>query len=64
MLTLVWDLVSAVTAALGAVAVHDHHDSAWLNWIIPITLLVIAVPVTRWYPQHVRERVHRAPPAA
>jgi uncharacterized membrane protein len=61
-LTTVWGLVFAITAVLGVLAVHDHGDSDWLDWIIPIALLVIAVRVTRWYPEHVHQRVHRDDP--
>ncbi|PWI44209.1 hypothetical protein [Streptomyces sp. ICBB 8177] len=55
-LTLMWGLVFAVTAVLGLVAIHDTVDSDWLNWVIPIALLVLAVKFTNWYPQHVRSQ--------
>jgi hypothetical protein len=61
-LTAMWGLVFAVSAVLGVFAVRDPHASDWLNWVIPIALLVIAVRVTRWYPEYVRERVHRPTP--
>jgi intracellular septation protein A len=54
MLTLVWGLMFAVCAVLGAVAQPDHGGSAWLNWIIPIALLVGAFKFTAWYPEHVK----------
>jgi hypothetical protein len=28
--------------------------SDWLNWVIPIALLVAAIRFTKWYPAHVR----------
>lgn len=60
-LTLVWGLVFAVTAVLGLVALRVAADSAaWLNWVIPIVLLVLAIRFTEWYPARVRERVHHA----
>lgn len=59
LLTLMWGLVFAITSVLGLVAVHDARDSDWLNWVIPIALLVIAIRVTRWYPEYVREQAQR-----
>lgn len=58
LLTTMWGLVFAIIAVLGVIAVHDRHDSDWLNWVVPIALLVVAVRVTRWYPDHVRARYH------
>lgn len=55
-LTLVWGLVFAVTALLGLIAVHTGSGSDWLNWIIPVVLLVLAVRFTEHYPDRVRER--------
>ncbi|WP_431948668.1 hypothetical protein [Actinacidiphila sp. bgisy167] len=59
-LTLVWGLVFAVTAVLGLVALRVAAGADWLNWVIPIVLLVLAIRFTEWYPARVRERVHRA----
>ncbi|MDX3093426.1 hypothetical protein PV417_02410 [Streptomyces sp. ME19-03-3] len=59
-LTLVWGLVFAVTAVLGLVALRVAAGTDWLNWVIPVALLVLAVRFTEWYPERVRERVHRA----
>ncbi|GAA2365520.1 hypothetical protein Cme02nite_31400 [Catellatospora methionotrophica] len=54
MLTLVWGLVFAACAVLGVLAQPDHGGSPWLNWIIPIALLVGAFKFTAWYPEHVK----------
>ncbi|MDX3239870.1 hypothetical protein PV392_30115 [Streptomyces sp. ME03-5709C] len=59
-LTLVWGLVFAVTAVLGLVALRVAAGTDWLNWVVPVALLVLAVRFTEWYPARVRERVHRA----
>ncbi|MFD3455006.1 hypothetical protein ACFWVC_22870 [Streptomyces sp. NPDC058691] len=58
-LTLVWGGVFLVTAVLGLVAVHVTAGTDWLNWVIPIALLVLAVRFTNWYPQYVHEQVHK-----
>jgi intracellular septation protein A len=55
-LTLVWGLAFAVCALLGVIAQHDRGGSAWLNWILPIVLLVGAFKFTSWYPDHVKDR--------
>ncbi|AZS83037.1 hypothetical protein ELQ87_01055 [Streptomyces griseoviridis] len=49
-LTSMWSAVFVVTAVLGLVAVHAGSGSDWLNWVIPIALLVIAVRFTERYP--------------
>ncbi|GIF99388.1 hypothetical protein [Catellatospora citrea] len=53
-LTLVWGLTFAVCAVLGMFAQPDHGGSAWLNWIIPIAVLVGAFKFTAWYPERVK----------
>ncbi|MFF3561631.1 hypothetical protein ACFYXS_16470 [Streptomyces sp. NPDC002574] len=58
-LTLVWGGVFLVTAVLGLVAVHVTAGTDWLNWVVPITLLVLAVRFTNWYPEYVHEQVRR-----
>ncbi|GAB4058085.1 DUF3159 domain-containing protein [Catellatospora paridis] len=64
MLTLVWGLTFAVCAVLGMLAQPDHGGSAWLNWIIPIALLVGAFKFTAWYPEHVKADTRAAGTAA
>ena len=55
-LTAVWGLVFAVTAVLGLIALHVSSGADWLNWVIPIILLVLAVRFTRWYPAYMCSR--------
>jgi hypothetical protein len=56
-LTALWGGVFAVTAVLGLLAVHAAPGASdWLNWVIPIALLVGAVRITEWYPDHARAR--------
>ena len=62
-LTLVWGLVFAVSAILGIVAQEVDSGSSWLNWIIPIALVVGAFKFTAWYAQQARDRARRAPAA-
>jgi hypothetical protein len=52
-LTAVWGVVFAVTAVLGYIALHVDEGHDWLNWIVPIALVVWAVKFTAWYPDHV-----------
>lgn len=49
-LTAVWSAVFAATAVLGLIAIHTKDTSDWLNWIIPVALLVLAVRYTERYP--------------
>lgn len=53
-LTLVWGLVFAVSALLGAIAEQLDGGSDWLNWILPIALIVGAFKFTAWYPDQAR----------
>lgn len=53
-LTATWGGVFLVTALLGLLALHVRSGSDWLNWVIPIALLVAAIRFTKWYPAHVR----------
>lgn len=55
-LTAMWGGVFLVTALLGLLALHVRSGSDWLNWVIPIALLVAAIRFTKWYPAHVRAR--------
>ncbi|GAA1915423.1 hypothetical protein [Streptantibioticus ferralitis] len=56
LLTAMWGLVFAVIAILGLVALHVRTGTDWLNWIVPVALLAVAVRITRWYPQYVRRK--------
>ncbi|MFF1659452.1 hypothetical protein [Streptomyces sp. NPDC058255] len=61
-LTAVWAAVFGATAVLGLIAVHTKGMSDWLNWIIPVALLVLAVRFTERYPDHytARQETQRA----
>jgi hypothetical protein len=63
-LTAVWGLVFLITAVLGYVALHVDTGRDWLNWIIPIGLLVLAIKFTARYPDHVTRGADHQPPAA
>lgn len=64
MLTLVWGLAFLLCAALGVLAQHDRGGSAWLNWIIPIALVVGAFKFSAWYPEQVKSDRRAAGAAA
>lgn len=53
-LTLVWGAVFALAAILGVIAQQVDGGTDWLNWIIPIALIVGAFKFTAWYPDHAR----------
>jgi intracellular septation protein A len=63
-LTLVWGLAFALCAVLGIFAQHDRGGSVWLNWIIPIVVVVGAFKFTSWYPDRVKGSDRAAGPAA
>jgi threonine/homoserine/homoserine lactone efflux protein len=60
-LTLVWTVVFLVCAGLGLASVHVHTKGLqdWLNWYIPIALIVIGIRLNTWYPNHVRAQLGR-----
>ena len=62
-LTLVWGLVFAASAVLGAIAREMDSGTDWLNWIIPIALIVGAFKFTTWYPEQARAAAGVAPAA-
>lgn len=66
MLTLVWGVVFAVSAILGVIAQQVDSGTDWLNWIIPIALVVGAFKFTAWYPDRARAAAGAAggPPAS
>ncbi|WP_455355520.1 hypothetical protein [Streptomyces sp. SYSU K217416] len=55
-LTLLWGVVFALSAVSYLIGMRVSAGRDWFDWIIPIALLVIAVKVTAWYPDHVREQ--------
>jgi hypothetical protein len=60
-LTAVWTVVFLVCAGLGLIAVHVHTKGwqDWLNWYLPIALIVLGVRLNTWYPDYVRSRTAR-----
>lgn len=64
-LTLVWGLVFLASSILGVIAQEVDSGKDWLNWIIPIILIVGAFKFTARYPDEVRARegVSAQPPA-
>lgn len=62
LLTFVWGLVFALSAVLGVIAQEMDSGSDWLNWIIPIALIVGAFKFTAWYPERARAQAG-VPPA-
>jgi len=63
-LTLVWGLTFAASAVLGVIAEQVDTGKNWLNWIIPIALIVGAFKFTSWYPDKVRGATATPPDAA
>jgi hypothetical protein len=55
-LTSVWTVVFLVCGGLGLLAANVHTKGLqdWLNWYIPIALIIIAIRLNTWYPNHVR----------
>ncbi|MFG2622450.1 hypothetical protein ACGFXC_33005 [Streptomyces sp. NPDC048507] len=53
-LTAVWGVVFVLIAIAGLIAAESGHHGDWLNWVIPVVLLVLAIRITAWYPDHVR----------
>ncbi|WP_328557516.1 MULTISPECIES: hypothetical protein [unclassified Streptomyces] len=59
-LTAVWSGVFLVIALLGLVAIHTDGSSDWLNWVVPVALLVLAVRFTERYPDEYAARHARS----
>jgi uncharacterized membrane protein len=55
-LTAVWGAVFVAIAVLGVLAIHTDGSSDWLNWVIPVALLVLAVRFTERYPDRYTAR--------
>jgi hypothetical protein len=58
-LTAVWTVVFLVCAVLGVLSVHAHTKGVqdWLNWYIPILLILGGLWLNSWYPHRVRARL-------
>jgi hypothetical protein len=61
-LSAMWGGVFLVSAVLGVIAqeVDSSTTREWLNWIIPIALVVGAFKYTAWYAQQARDRAATA----
>lgn len=57
-ITAVWGLAFALMTLFSWLAVKYPSQSDWLNWVIPVTLLVLAVRFTRAYPAAYRAGHH------
>ncbi|MFF3615070.1 hypothetical protein [Streptomyces sp. NPDC002580] len=55
-LTAVWGVVFVAIAVLGLLAIHTDGSSDWLNWVLPVALLVLAVRFTERYPDRYTAR--------
>ncbi|MFE1313941.1 hypothetical protein [Streptomyces sp. NPDC058755] len=55
-LTAAWGGVFVVITVLGWLATRTSSGSDWLNWVLPVALLVWAVNFTRRYPESQRSR--------
>ena len=56
----VWALIFVVMSVLGAISqtgIAGAGASDWLNWYIPIALVVVGMKFNVWYPSRVRESV-------
>jgi hypothetical protein len=53
-LTAMWGGVFLLTTILGVIADVADPDDDWLEWVIPIALIVGAIKFTAWYPNQVR----------
>ncbi len=56
----VWALIFVVMAILGAISktgIAGAGASDWLNWYIPIALIVVGMKFNEWYPSQVRRTV-------
>ena len=62
-----WALIFVVTAILGTISqtgIAGAGASDWLNWYIPIALIVLGMKFNEWYPARVRESIAGAHPAS
>jgi hypothetical protein len=56
----VWALIFVAMAILGTIAqtgITGAGSSDWLNWYIPIALVVVGMKFNAWYPARVRESI-------
>jgi hypothetical protein len=62
-LSAMWGVVFLVSAVLGVIAQEVDSSTAreWLNWIIPIALVIGAFKYTAWYAEQARGRAAASP---
>jgi hypothetical protein len=60
---LVWTVIFLVCASLGLASVHVHAKGPqdWLNWYIPVALIIIGIRLTTWHPTYVCPQPGRSP---
>ncbi|MFD4789293.1 hypothetical protein ACFWN1_20000 [Streptomyces sp. NPDC058459] len=56
-LTTYWGVTFAAMTASTWLAVHFSRQDDWLNWVIPVALLVVAVKFTQRYPETYKARL-------
>ena len=56
-LTGLWGLVFVINALCDAAVGYWGANPDLFNWVIPIVVIVVAVKITAWYPEHVSGRV-------
>ncbi|MDD7963960.1 DUF3159 domain-containing protein [Actinomycetospora lemnae] len=55
-LTAVWGGVFLLNAVCDLIAVSGANTDLF-NWVIPVVAIVVAVKITAWYPEHVKNRI-------
>jgi drug/metabolite transporter superfamily protein YnfA len=58
-LTALWGTVFVINALCDLAAVAGASPDLF-NWVIPIVVIVVAVKLTAWYPEHVSSRLERS----
>ncbi|GLZ49708.1 hypothetical protein Acsp06_58930 [Actinomycetospora sp. NBRC 106375] len=57
-LTALWGVVFVINALCDAAVGYWGANPDVFNWVVPIVAIVVAVKITAWYPDHVRNRLH------
>ena len=63
MLTSVWTVVLLLCAGPGLLSVHAHTKGVpdWLNWDIPIGLIIVGIRLNTWHPNYIRAQMGLPP---
>jgi hypothetical protein len=56
-LTGLWGVVFVINALCDAAVGFWGADPDVFNWVVPIVVIVVAVKITAWYPEHVRSQL-------